>query len=297
MEAVLQGIRQYVLNPDHRGSHLRQLAEYMGRMAWESDGDKPRGQKWQEARDFYIEKAAEQVAGFIHLGWDGAGHEEYAPRTFELMRAYQDSVSGMSLDTRWNDYALPKMANEIGMRMRLAGQLAIEAGAENALVKHLFDELDDYAYLHDLVGQVEHLHWQRKHSFGFKAWLADHPEHPLYPSLGRKHYPWGDRKDPAVEEHLRRIAIEGLVIHIEQSNIVMADGNILNPADPTIVLRERVGLQDRYLGGRNAWSWEESGWKVANRIEDSFGTTEGRKAARRARLGWHVSREKQPNPT
>jgi len=44
MEATLQGIKQYVLNPDHRGSHLRQLAEYMGRQAWENDTGRPRRQ-------------------------------------------------------------------------------------------------------------------------------------------------------------------------------------------------------------------------------------------------------------
>jgi len=293
MEAVLQDIKQYVLNPDQRGSHLRQLAEYMGKLAWENDAGKPRGERWQEVRDSYVEGAAEQVAGFIHMGWDGAGPDEYAPRTFEIMRDYQDSMSGMDLDTRWNDYTLPKMANEIGMRMKLAEKIAIDAKAENALVRHLFDDMDEYSYLHDIVGQLEHLHWQRKHSFGFKAWLMDHPEHPLYPSLGKKHYPWGDRKDPAVEEHLRMIAIEGLAIFIEQSNIVRPDGNILNPTDPRIIYKERISLQDHHLGGRNALSWEESGWRVANRIEDSFGTTEGRKAGRRARLGWPIQRAKK----
>lgn len=89
-----------------------------------------------------------------------------------------------------------------------------------------------------------------------------------------------------MEIHLKRLALEGLATYIEQANI--ARGNIETPTDPTILFRDRLQVQQS-LGAKDARTWDESGWRIADQIERRFGTAEARKAARQARIGWSAA--------
>jgi hypothetical protein len=154
---------------------------------------------------------------------------------------------------------------------------------ESALIHHFFDSIDDYAYLHDVVTNTMHYHWQRRHQPGPTA-MPQHARALV-----------GLRGEAAMEQHLRRSAIEGLATYIEQSNI--ARGNIENPTDPVVVLGDRVEIQ-LAKGCKNAQTWAQSGWELADGIEARFGTSAGRREARRSRGVWKaLSRSHQATAT
>jgi hypothetical protein len=158
--AVLRGIKGYVLNPDENGSHLRQLAEYMADMYWRN-GSREMARR-PDAKSIYIERAAEEIAGFIHMVWDGAGPDVYAPRTFEIMRAREDSVRGIDAGSAW-EYALTWFSRDMKSRLRAAEELVIDPAEEDLLLHDLLDHGEEHRYLHDLVRKVEYVHWKRKH--------------------------------------------------------------------------------------------------------------------------------------
>ncbi|RLI96086.1 MAG: hypothetical protein DRO99_05030, partial [Candidatus Aenigmatarchaeota archaeon] len=217
MNDAMQDIKKYVLDPDYRGGHLRQMVDQMAKSEWQSDSREFDGTYWDNVREFYASRAAETVARFIYLVWDSAGPEEYGPRTFEMLRALQDRMpKNVNWDT-WGGYAVPVLNSEIRSRLEKASEITIDPEMETAMVHHFFDEIEEYGYLHDVRHCIEHLHWERKHS-------PSAPTADEYSATGK---PVGERGDDAVETHLRRTAMEGLATHIEQSNI--ARGNIMVP--------------------------------------------------------------------
>jgi len=270
MNEALTAIKQYILNPDRFGCHLRQMCEQM------ADADLADARVDHvyglELRNLLLDRAADVLACYIHLVWDGAGPTEYAPRTLEILQRLQGRMRGMDADCTW-DYALDAFNTDIVSRLERAGSLTIAPAQESEMLHHFFDRLEEYEYLHDLAQNIMHLHWQRRHCL----------DSPTVDRGGKTGVPVGPRGSPAVERHLKRAAIEGLATYIEQSNI--ARGNIEGPADPLIVLHDRIEIQ-LALGGKNAQTWAASGWQVADHIEARFGTAAGRREARRARGLW-----------
>jgi hypothetical protein len=263
-------IRRYVLDPDRNGLHLRQLVE---RMAARELSDRPSADP--RVREEKLGLAAEAVSRFIHLVWGKAGPEEYAPRTYEMLVSLRDRMRGMPADSTW-EYALSSLGDDIRMRLKKAGSITIDPDMETGLTHRFFDEVKDHEYLHDVAEKVMDLHWKRRHG----------PEAITCEETGRPRAAAGPRGDPAMELHLRRVALEGLATYIEQANI--ARGNIENPTDPNILSRDRMQIQQT-LGARDARTWEESGWRIADQIERRFGTSAARKAARQARAGWSAA--------
>ena len=272
MEAKLGAIKQYVLSPDSNGSHLRQMADYMAMHLWEGKRSGEMDMYSGQAKALCEDEAAETIASYIHLVWDGAGPEVYAPRMFEMLCGLRDRVSGMDPSSRW-EYAIAYLADDTRSRLRQTGAIEIDTEMETALVHRFFDGTEDFAYLHDVADHIEHLHWERKHS----------PAAPTAEEYRLHGRPIGARGEPLVETHLKRTAIEGLAAYVEQANI--ARGRIDAPTDPTIVLRDRIDFQMRE-GGKNADTWDRSGWMLADHIEERFGTAAGRREARLARAGW-----------
>lgn len=269
MKDVLTAIKQYVLNPDNAGSHLRQMCE---KMADEDLASARVDHALGELRDWLLDRAADIIACYIHLVWNGAGPAQYAPRTLEILQQLQGRVRGMASDCTWA-YALDTFNTDIVSRLNRAASMTIDPDLETGLLHHFFDDLNQFEYLHDVARNIMHLHWQRRHC----------PDSPTPARRGKMGVPVGPRGTATVERHLKRAAIEGLATYIEQSNI--ARGTIEDPVDPVIVLRDRIEIQ-LALGGKNAETWVDSGWQLADHIEARFGTSAGRKEARLARGLW-----------
>jgi len=263
-------IKRYVLKPDQRGGHLREMAERMA----EDDVVQLRvpPDDREVARRGNVDKAAETIAGFIHLAWGGAGLAEYARRTYEMLCALQGRMRGMHPDATWQ-YAITALNVDMQARLRRAQNIVLDPDSERELVQHFFDKLKEYDYLHDLVENIKRLHWERRHS----------PDSPTTTGTVKKRVLVGPRGKPALEKHLERAATEALTTYIEQANIVR--GIIENPTDTGIVLRDRIDIQ-RELGGIDEHTWEAAGVKLAGSIESHFGTRAGRREARLARARW-----------
>lgn len=268
----LLAIKRYVLEPDESGAHLRRMAESMAddqaRFARSIVPD------WAEARRACLERAAETIAGFIHLAWGGAGMAEYARRTYEMLCALRDRMRGMNPEARWQ-YAIDALSVDIEARLKRAEHLVLDAGSEAEMLRHFFDSLAEHDYLHDLVANTMELHWTRRHS----------PDSPAARQTTRKNVPIGPRGGRVVERHLQRAATEAVATYIEQANITR--GMIENLTDTAIVLRDRVNIQ-RELGAIDQATWEASGWQLADFIESRFGTRAGRREARLARARWRM---------
>lgn len=266
----LLAIKQYVLKPDERGAHLRTMVETMAeedvRNAGLSQEDR------DEARQAALEKAAETIAGFIHLAWGGAGTEEYAKRTYGMLLALRDRMRGMNPKATWQ-YAVTALNVDIQARLRRAEHFVLDSGSETELVHHFFDTLEEYDYLHGLVKNTMHLHWERRHS----------PDSPAARQPPRRNVPVGPRGSPAVEKHLKQAATEAVATYIVQGNITR--DMVESPTDTGLVLRDQIGIQ-RELGAINEQTWEAAGWKLADFIESSFGTRAGRREAHLARARW-----------
>jgi hypothetical protein len=256
-----------VLSPDVLGCHLRQLAEHLAhRTALDSAQPHLTGQ----LHELYLDQAAETIASYIYLVWNDSGPHEYAPRMLEILLRLQARMRGMDSGYTW-EYALTALNTDIVSRLGRAVGITIDPAMESALIHHFFDSIDDYEYLHDVVMNIMHFHWQRHHQLGTAA----------MPQQARALV--GFRGEPTLEQHLRRSAIEGLSTYIEQSNI--ARGNMENPTDSMVVLGDRIEIQ-LANGGKNSQTWAESGWELADSIEARFGTSAGRREARRSRSVW-----------
>jgi len=277
MDEAIRKIRQYVLAPDPRGLHLRTMVD---KLAEQEMARRPEPYPLSAAvREACVQGAAETIAAYIVLVWGGAGPDVYALRTYEILRGLQDRMRGMDPDSTWG-YAVTTYIADICPRLRRAESLATQPAKEAELIGHFFDALDEYEYLHDVARNVMQLHWGRRHD----------PDAPDAEERRRVGTAGGQRGDPAVEEHLRRAAIEGLATYILQANI--ARGYIEEPTDPRIVLSDRIDIQRR-LGGKNAETWEGSGWEIADRVDRRYGSREGRRRARLARGGWKaISRDR-----
>ena len=272
MNDVLQPVTQYILDPDDRGNHLKQMAEHIA-ARWLASSRASMRAGWGS----YLEEAAETVAGFIHLVWGDAGPGEYAPRTYEMLCALRDRVRGMDPASTW-EYAIDALTTDIQVRLVRAAKMALDPELETAMVHHFFDSLDEFEYLHDVARHIMELHWRRRHS----------PD-----SAGASaHGPIGPRGEEVLETHLHRVAMESLATYIEQSNI--ARGNIDRPTDAVIVLRDRIEIQLK-LGGKSAATWSASGRELADRIESRLGTAAGRRQARLARGRWKALMHAQAN--
>ncbi len=270
MDETIRKIRQYVLDPDLQGLHLRTMVD---KLAEQEMARRPEPYPLPDAaREACVREAAETIAAYIVLVWFGAGPDVYAPRTYDILRGLQDRMRGMDPDSTW-DYAVTTYIADICPRLRRAESLATDPAKEAELIGHFFDALDEYEYLHDVARHVMQLHWDRRHD----------PNAPGAEERRRVGTAGGQRGDAAVEEHLRRAAIEGLATYVLQVNI--ARGRIEEPADPRIVLSDRIEIQLR-LGGKNAETWERSGWEIADRVDRRYGSREGRRRARLARGGW-----------
>ena len=184
----------------------------------------------------------------------------------------QDRMRGMPADATW-EYALATLGNDIRMRLKKASGITIDPDLETGLTHRFFDNVQDHAYLHDVAEKIMNFHWTRRHGPG--AITAE--------EIGKWKGGSRPRGNAEMELHLRRVALEGLATYIEQANI--ARGNIENPTDPNILFRDRLQVQQS-LGGKDAHTWDESGWRIADQIERRFGTTAARKAARQARASW-----------
>lgn len=267
MRGPVEAIRLYVLHPDHNGLHLRELAE---RMADQEPSKLP--SVTPALRQEKLQRAAEIVARFIYLVWGPAGPDGYAPRTYEMLTALQRRMRGMGPRDTW-DYALSTLGNDIRQRLKKAANITIDPDMETALTHRFFDSLREHEYLHDVAEKIMDLHWKRRHGPG--AITTE--------ETGRSVGSSESRGDADMERHLERLAREGLATYIEQANIGW--GNIDEPTDPAVVLRDRIEIQLN-LGGKNAHTWEESAWRIADLIERRFGTAESRSQARAARAAW-----------
>ena len=265
-------IKRYILQPDQNGAHLREMAVCLAEEEMAA-AKVPLGSR-AEARRACLERAAETIAGFIHLAWGGAGLVEYARRTYELLCALRDRMRGMNPEATWH-YAIFALTVDIKARLRRVENLYLDPEAETELVHHFFDGLQKYGYLHDLVESTMQLHWERRHS----------PDSPAAAEAARKNIPLGPRGDAVVETHLRRAAALAVAAYIEKANIVR--GMIENPTDTTIVLRDRINIQ-REMGAITADTWAASGRKLADFIENRFGTQAGRTELKLARARWKL---------
>ena len=268
MRNSLRTIKEYVLNPDLAGCHLRQMAEKMAENDPASSRVNPAAA--QEIRKSCLDRAAKTIACFVYLVWDG-GPQEYASRTLEILLQLQGRMRGMDPDSTWV-YAINAFNTDIVSRLARAENLVVAPDLKTALIRRFLDNIGHYDYLHDIARNIMELHWQRSHS-----------PHSLIANRQKTSVLVSPRGEVVLERHLQRSANEGLATHIEQSNI--ARGNIEHPTDPTIILRDRIKIQ-LAMGGKNAETWEASGRQIANQIETRLGTTAGRKEARRARHTW-----------
>jgi hypothetical protein len=267
MATAVASIQAYILHPDQQGSHLCQLAETMA----EGEPTKYRTDTAESCQE-RLERAAENIARFVYLVWGPVGPEEYAPRTYEMLMGLQRRMRGMPPHTAW-EYALSALGDDIRQRLRKAGGITIDPDMETALTHRFFDNLEEHNYLHDVAHKVMDLHWLRRHG----------PEAITGEEVGRSGKVTGPRGQAEMEKHLERLAREALATYIEQANIGW--GNIDNPSDPTIVLRDRIEIQ-LTLGAKSSDTWEASAGRLADQIERRFGTTAARKEARAARIGW-----------
>jgi hypothetical protein len=268
MSNAAEAIRLYIIHPDRNGLHLRQLAEKMA-----ADEPGPKGYITAELRERKVAQAAAVIARFIHMVWGGsAGPETYAPRIYEILLSLQGRMRGMPPHDAW-EYALAALGEDIRLRLKKAGRMTIDPDMETSLMHSFFDSLEEHQYLRDVAEKVMDLHWHRRHGPG--AITTE--------EVGRAHKTLELRGEEKIERHLRQVAREGLATYIEQANIGW--GNIDHPYDPVIVLRDRIEVQIS-LGGKNAHTWEESAWRLADLIERRFGTTAARREARAARAAW-----------
>ena len=275
MNEAMKTIKEYVLHPDHLGLHLRQMAEEMGEQMTQKHPANARGipGMTREIRNSCLDRAAETIAGFIQLAWCGSGPREYALRALEILLRLQDRMRGMDSDSTWA-YAIEAFNTDILSRLARAANPIVTPGLKTALMRCFFDNVAGHDYLHDIVKNIMELHWQRRHS----------PDCPVADSR-KTRVPEGPRGGAVLERHLRRSATAGLATHIEHSNIVR--GNIETPTDPRVVLRDRIEIQ-LAKGGKNARTWAESGWEIADGIEARFGTSASRREARRSRGVWNT---------
>ena len=276
MNETIRKIKQYVLDPDPSGLHLRTMVD---NLAEQEMARRPESYPLPaSAREACVQEAAETIAAYIALVWVGAGPEVYAPWTYEILRNLQNRMRGMEPEFAW-DYAVTAYIADIRPRLRRAESLATAPAKEAELIGHFFDALDEYEYLHDVARDVMQIHWDRHHD----------PDTPGAEETHRVGTAGRRRGDAAVEEHLRRAAIEGLATYILQANI--ARGHIEEPTDPRIVLSDRIDIQWR-LGGKSAETWEQSGWEIADRVDRRYGSKEDRHRARLARGGWKAMSRK-----
>ena len=267
MASHVEAIQGYILRPDEQGLHLRQLAESMSDQEPTTfAADSP------ESRQERVARAAETIARFVYLVWGPVGPEEYAPRTYDVLMRLQRRMRGMTPHTAW-EYALSSLGDDIRGRLKKAGKITIDPDMETALTHRFFDSLEEHAYLHDVARKVMDLHWQRRHG----------PEAITAEEVRRSRGLAAPRGEAEMERHLERLAREALATYIEQANIGW--GNIDDPSDPTVVLRDRMEIQ-LALGAKDTDTWEASAGRLADQIERRFGTSAARKEARAARAGW-----------
>ena len=272
MKETLKAIKEYVLNPDRLGCHLRQMTEQMAK----NDPANSRADlaSAQEIRKSCLDRAAETIACFIYLVWDGSGPQEYASRTLEILLQLQERMRGMDPDSTWV-YAINAFNVDIVSRLARAANLAVAPGLKTALMRRFSGNIGHYDYLHDIARNIMELHWQR-----------DHSSHSLVADRQKASVLATPRGEAVLERHLQRSANEGLATHIEQRNF--ARGNVEHPTDPTIILTDRIKIQ-LAMGGKNAETWEASGRQIAVQIETRLGTAARRKEARRARHIWKLA--------
>jgi hypothetical protein len=268
MSDAIEAIRLYVVHPDRNGLHLRQLAEKMA-----SNEPDLRGFITAELRERKVAQAAAVIARFIQMVWgQSSGPETYAPRIYEILLSLQGRMRGMPPHDAW-EYALAAMGEDIRTRLKKAGGITIDPDMETSLMHSFFDSLEEHQYLRDVAEKIMDLHWHRRHGPGA---ITTEEVGPSRKSLELR----GEGK---LERHLQHVAREGLATYIEQANIGW--GNIDHPYDTVSVLRDRIEIQ-LSLGGKNAHTWEESAWRLADLIERRFGTTAARREARAARAAW-----------
>jgi hypothetical protein len=262
-------IKQYILDPDSIGQHLRQMVEEMAKAEMASDGVvSPR----HSERESYLERSAVALATFIHLAWGPVEPAVFASRTLEILHGLQQRMRGMDPDATWA-YAITAFNRDIRYRLQRADAIKLDPEMETELIHHFHDSMPAYDYLHDVAEHIERLHWERRHSHLSTSGVKPVATSPLV----------GPRSDPSIAAHLRRAAIGGLATYIEQSNIIR--GRIEEPTDPRILLRDRIDIQ-RLLGAKNVHTWEAAGQQLADRIESRFGTIAGRREARQVRGIW-----------
>jgi len=268
MSDAVEAIRLYVIHPDRNGLYLRQLAEKMA-----ADEPAPQGFITAELRERKVAQAAAIIARFIYMVWGGSsGPETYTPRIYEILLGLQGRMRGMAPHDTW-EYALAAMGDDIRLRVKKAGGITIDPDMETALMHRFFDAVEEHQYLHDVVEKIMDLHWRRRHGPGAITTAEIDPSRKSLELRGEER----------LERHLQQVAREGLATYIEQANIGW--GNIDHPYDPVIVLRDRIEIQ-LSLGGKNAHTWEESAWRLADLIERRFGTPAARREARAARAAW-----------
>lgn len=112
MTDVIKRISKYVLNPDHRGEHLRKMAEQMA----QADMDSEKANRLQpQVANQYLERSALAIGRFIHSTWGPAGPEEFAPGMLTMLLKLQDRMRGMERRWAWN-YAVNMLNNDIRQR-------------------------------------------------------------------------------------------------------------------------------------------------------------------------------------
>ena len=109
MADVIETISKYVLNPDHRGQHLRKMAEQMA----EADMASEKANRLRpQVTNQYLQRSALALGRFIYATWGPAGPEKFAPGMLAMLLKLQDRMRGMERQWAW-DYAINTLNNDI----------------------------------------------------------------------------------------------------------------------------------------------------------------------------------------
>jgi hypothetical protein len=264
METIKE-IKERIINPERDSLHLRELAETITLIELGRERNKREDREFETTFD----RNSEKLAYFIYLVWGHTGNLEYPKRTYEHLRAIEDSMAGMYAPDRWN-YALNRYAQNVCDRLTKLGNITITPQETNSLMHGFFEPSSGKEYLRTIA---ERLLWKQSERIS----RTERNKGKGFSAL--------------------KSTMTALVSYVEQENI--AHGDAERPLDDSVIFSNLVGIQDYFIKeGRYSGRFEQGSWSSAidQLVEDvnsRFGTPEGIEKAKELRRWYkNISREK-----
>ncbi len=223
-----------------------------------------------------IRTARHQFAVYLLMVWGDAGKQYYEPWAHRFMTEMAENAirAGHHNESAFDRFAVWNFSGIVLDRIARAADIKIDDELEQKLRSEIGSARQDY--LKRAVDKLKYVHWIGHH----------HPDCAEAEEMRCEGYPVGYRNETDVEKHLDEMAVSAMAPYVIQRNIAHPHGNLENPYDHGIVLRDMVSIQEKMGRGKSEETWNEAALHLANRIDSRFGNSEKRELEESIRRVW-----------